>query len=104
MKCTFSVRRSTVSYPRCKTRCGRGEIGRRARFRFWWGNTRGGSSPLARITKMSNWTPKSWQMKETLQQPSYEDVAALESAVNEIALFPPLVSSWEIENFREGSR
>ena len=25
-----------------------GGIGRRARFRFWWGNTRGGSSPLLR--------------------------------------------------------
>ena len=39
-------------------------------------------------------------MKETLQQPSYEDAAALENAVNEIALFPPLVSSWEIENLK----
>lgn len=24
----------------------RGEIGRRARFRFWWGNTRDGSTPF----------------------------------------------------------
>ena len=34
-------------------RRGRGGIGRRARFRFLWGKTRGGSIPLARIRLLS---------------------------------------------------
>ena len=34
-------------------RRGRGGIGRRARFRFLWGKTRGGSIPLARIRSLS---------------------------------------------------
>ena len=41
----LALRSSTILPP-----CGRGGIGRRARFRSWWGNTRGGSSPLARNT------------------------------------------------------
>ena len=32
-----------------QTICGRGGIGRRARFRFLWGQLREGSSPFARI-------------------------------------------------------
>ncbi len=37
-----------VAHKRDPCICGRGGIGRRARFRFLWGQPRGGSSPLDR--------------------------------------------------------
>ena len=43
-----------------------------------------------------NWTPSSWRERTALQQPSYPDLAALESVQNELACLPPLVTSWEI--------
>ena len=42
-------RRSFVDFATMVGRRGCGEIGRRARFRFWWGKTRVGSSPITRI-------------------------------------------------------
>lgn len=35
----------------------RGEIGRRARFRFWWGNTRDGSTPFVESISCSRSLP-----------------------------------------------
>lgn len=46
------------------------------------------------------WSPESWQSKPALQQPSYDDAAALQRAVRELAAMPPLVTSWEIEAFK----
>ena len=43
-----------------------------------------------------NWTPSSWRERTALQQPSYPDLAVLESVQNELASLPPLVTSWEI--------
>ena len=43
-----------------------------------------------------NWTPSSWRERTALQQPSYPDLAVLESVQNELACLPPLVTSWEI--------
>lgn len=47
-------------------------------------------------THASNWTPDSWRTRSALQQPNYPDLAALEGVQNELALLPPLVTSWEI--------
>ena len=47
-------------------------------------------------THASNWTPDSWRSRAALQQPNYPDLAALEGVQNELALLPPLVTSWEI--------
>ena len=47
------------------------------------------------------WNPASWQTRKALQQPTYPDVAALESTVAALSRLPPLVVSWEIEALRE---
>jgi 3-deoxy-7-phosphoheptulonate synthase len=47
-------------------------------------------------THANNWTPDSWRTRAALQQPNYPDLAALEGVQNELALLPPLVTSWEI--------
>ncbi len=54
-----------------------------------------------RSTEGTSWHPASWQTRKALQQPTYEDVAALERVVSELARLPPIVVSWEIENLRE---
>ncbi|NNE45892.1 MAG: 3-deoxy-7-phosphoheptulonate synthase class II [Rhodothermales bacterium] len=43
------------------------------------------------------WSPSSWRRKETLQQPTYPDSAALEETLAKLSGLPPLVTSWEIE-------
>ena len=48
----------------------------------------------------SDWTPDSWQKLEALQQPNYEDAAALDAAVEKLGKLPPLVTSWEIESLK----
>jgi len=47
-------------------------------------------------THANNWSPDSWRTRAALQQPSYPDLAVLEGVQNELALLPPLVTSWEI--------
>jgi 3-deoxy-7-phosphoheptulonate synthase len=46
------------------------------------------------------WTPVSWQSKPAAQMPTYPDAQALQAALAELALLPPLVTSWEIENLK----
>jgi len=48
-----------------------------------------------------NWTPSSWRSRPALQQASYPDGGALESALRKLAALPPLVTSWEILSLRE---
>ena len=43
-----------------------------------------------------DWTPQSWRARTALQQPTYPDPVALESALSELGRLPPLVTSWEI--------
>ena len=47
------------------------------------------------------WNPASWQTRKALQQPTYADPAALETAIAQVARLPPLVVSWEIDALRE---
>ena len=49
----------------------------------------------------SAWTPDSWRLREALQQPDYADADALERALAELRLLPPLVTSWEVASLRE---
>ena len=46
------------------------------------------------------WTPVSWQKKKAAQMPTYPDPKALQAALAELALLPPLVTSWEVENLK----
>ncbi|MBL6751002.1 MAG: 3-deoxy-7-phosphoheptulonate synthase class II [Nevskia sp.] len=46
------------------------------------------------------WSPQSWQQHAAVQQPEYPDRATLERALGELALLPPLVTSWEVNNLR----
>src|ERR1700722_7117117 len=47
------------------------------------------------------WTPDSWRQLQALQQPNYPDQDALNSALNQLRQFPPLVTSWEILQLRQ---
>ncbi len=47
-----------------------------------------------------DWSPASWQDKEVLQQPEYPDSAMLDAVLAELAVRPPLVTSWEVETLR----
>jgi len=47
------------------------------------------------------WSPSSWKSLPALQQPTYQDPAALERALKELAGLPPLVTSWEVLALRE---
>ncbi len=43
-----------------------------------------------------SWSPSSWQRREALQQPRYEDAQELAEATARLAELPPLVTSWEV--------
>jgi len=43
-----------------------------------------------------SWTPASWQQREALQQPRYEDAGELADATSHLSRLPPLVTSWEV--------
>ncbi len=45
----------------------------------------------------TDWSPDSWQRKAARQQPNYPDRAALQAAVADLSVLPPLVTSWETE-------
>ncbi|MEX0927871.1 MAG: 3-deoxy-7-phosphoheptulonate synthase class II, partial [Balneolales bacterium] len=49
------------------------------------------------VTKTDNWTPKTWQTKPIKQLPEYPDQDALERTYKELATYPPLITSWEVE-------
>jgi 3-deoxy-7-phosphoheptulonate synthase len=53
-----------------------------------------------RSTDTNSWQPTSWQSRKAQQQPVYEDGAALERAVADLARLPPIVVSWEVDNLR----
>ncbi|MDG2424012.1 MAG: 3-deoxy-7-phosphoheptulonate synthase class II [Phycisphaerales bacterium] len=49
----------------------------------------------------STWTNESWRDRPAMHQPGYPDAASLKEAAGELASFPPLVTSWEIERLKE---
>src|SRR5437868_3998423 len=52
--------------------------------------------PLQPVSVPSGWAPGSWRTRPALQQPSYPDAEALTGVQRELAVLPPLVTSWEI--------
>ncbi|MGP8244636.1 MAG: 3-deoxy-7-phosphoheptulonate synthase, partial [Bryobacteraceae bacterium] len=56
---------------------------------------------ISSLPQTSEWTPRSWRARETLQQPDYPDPAAVERVLVELRQLPPLVTSWEILLLRE---
>ena len=51
---------------------------------------------LRAVSMPAEWTPASWRSRTAVQMPTYPDAGALESALGELRLLPPLVTSWEI--------
>lgn len=51
---------------------------------------------LRAVSIPAEWTPASWRSRTAVQMPTYPDAGALESALGELRLLPPLVTSWEI--------
>ena len=49
---------------------------------------------------LNDWTPDSWRQRVALQQPRYDDPAALARAVVELSGLPPLVTTWEVDELR----
>jgi 3-deoxy-7-phosphoheptulonate synthase len=47
-----------------------------------------------------DWTPDSWKSKPLAQRFDYPDPAALKKTLGELALLPPLVTSWEVERLK----
>lgn len=47
-----------------------------------------------------DWTPASWRALEARHQPVYDDPAALDSALRELAAYPPLVPSAEAHDLK----
>ena len=58
-------------------------------------------SPIQPVREAKDWTPGSWQAKPALQQPTYPDDVALDSALHDLAELPPLVTSREILSLKQ---
>lgn len=56
--------------------------------------------PQTDWTPDSGWSPDSWRTKPGASVVSYDDPAALSEALRQLAQFPPLVTSWEIERLK----
>jgi 3-deoxy-7-phosphoheptulonate synthase len=53
------------------------------------------------LSGAADWTPASWQQRQALQQPTYDDAEELASASAHLAQLPPLVTSWEVLALKE---
>ena len=51
-------------------------------------------------SRLTNWSPTSWQAYPATQQPTYPDEAAVAAVVQQLSSLPPLVTSWEIESLK----
>ncbi|RAP59765.1 3-deoxy-7-phosphoheptulonate synthase class II [Oleiagrimonas sp. MCCC 1A03011] len=51
---------------------------------------------LQAIREPENWAVDSWQSREAIQQPHYEDQVALGGVLAQLNERPPLVTSWEV--------
>lgn len=47
------------------------------------------------------WTPDSWQQFPVKQMPDYADKTALKKVYSQLKSYPPLTTSWEVENLRK---
>ena len=49
---------------------------------------------------MMDWKPDSWRDLKAEQLPTYRDRQLLDSVLEQLAVFPPLVTSWEIDRLK----
>ena len=54
------------------------------------------TSGLKKSAARNSWAPDSWQQRQALQQPHYDDASELAAATDRLAKLPPLVTSWEV--------
>ena len=47
------------------------------------------------------WSPNSWREKTVIQMPDYPDSEALREVVGQLGRLPPLVTSWEVERWKD---
>lgn len=60
-----------------------------------------GASPAAKPMNIPpSWTPDSWCEKPVTQQAAFPDQNQLRSTLKQLSLFPPLVTSWEVEKLK----
>jgi 3-deoxy-7-phosphoheptulonate synthase len=45
----------------------------------------------------TDWQPDSWKNCQALQQATYPDAAHLQAVLEQLAVLPPVVTSWEVE-------
>lgn len=48
-----------------------------------------------------NWTPDSWQKRQTQQQPNYDNPQELADTIRQLSSLPPLVTAWEVDRLRK---
>ncbi len=53
---------------------------------------------MPKTTTPTEWSPQTWRNVKATHQPIYPDAVALQSALDELASLPPLVTSWEVES------
>ena len=79
-------------------------IGTAIILRFEWptdfGTDEAPSSTTTLRRTLEPWSPTSWKAKPAVQLPRYEDAAELERARSQLARFPPLVTSWEVDRLK----
>ncbi|MBS0431262.1 MAG: 3-deoxy-7-phosphoheptulonate synthase class II [Proteobacteria bacterium] len=56
---------------------------------------------LRAVREAQPWQPRSWQGKRATQQPEYHDPDALQRVLDQLATFPPLVTSWEVLTLKQ---
>ncbi len=59
-------------------------------------NTASADAVTPGLPEPLNWSPDSWQTREALQQPHYENATELAEASAHLSRLPPLVTSWEV--------
>ncbi len=60
------------------------------------------TSELSRypVDAQEPWSPDSWQRRPVSQQPVYQNPEELAEVLGQLAILPPLVTSWEIETLK----
>jgi 3-deoxy-7-phosphoheptulonate synthase len=53
-------------------------------------------APLRPVRETPAWQSDGWRSRSAVQMPTYDDRAALDRALGELARLPPLVTSWEV--------
>ena len=57
---------------------------------------------MTRTVDRTEWHPASWQKLPAAQQPTYPDKAELDRVVADLSRLPPIVTSWEVDQLKEG--